>query len=321
MDNLTIAKAYYDAGLSLVPLRTDGSKAPACKWIDYTEAGGRLPFSFIARYFIGSNPSGIGIVCGRGLEVLDIEGRFMALYPAWLKMVEVKAPGLLARPVIVGTPKGGRHLLYRCEEIAGSQILAATMTFDGVRPLIETKGDRGIVVAAGSPAATHPLNKPYELLQGNPTAIPLITQEERAVLLNVSRQFNLVEKPQTGPKADKRQPFAAPRQKVGVSTSGCLRPGDRFNQLADWEDILEPMGWTKAGQSRGITYWTKPGSKGEHHATTNYGGSDRLYCFSTGADPFEAGQSYSKFAAYTLLNHAGDYRKAASELANHTFSI
>ena len=64
-----------------------------------------------------------------------------------------------------------------------------------------------------------------------------------------------------------------------------------------------------------ITYWRKPdGRSGGHHATTGYGAFDLLYCFSTDAKPFCAGQAYTKFAAYTLLYHSGDFHAAAKAI-------
>ena len=40
-----------------------------------------------------------------------------------------------------------------------------------------------------------------------------------------------------------------------------------------------------------------------------------MYNFSSNADPFEADQHYTKFAAYALLKHGGDYSAAAKALA------
>jgi archaellum biogenesis ATPase FlaH len=48
-------------------------------------------------------------------------------------------------------------------------------------------------------------------------------------------------------------------------------------------------------------------------ATTNYGGADLLYVFSSSTE-FDADKSYSKFAAYAVLEHGGDFSKAALHL-------
>ena len=54
-------------------------------------------------------------------------------------------------------------------------------------------------------------------------------------------------------------------------------------------------------------------------ATTGFAGSDLMYVFSSNADPFEQHAWYTKFHAYTLLNHAGDFRAAARDLAGRGF--
>jgi len=93
-----------------------------------------------------------------------------------------------------------------------------------------------------------------------------------------------------------------------------MRPGD-FNEAGDWADVLVPHRWEYVGGDGVVSYWSRPG-KGDpgHSATTNYQGSDRLYVFSTNADPFEADRSYSKFEAYALLNFDGDFGDAARDL-------
>jgi len=50
-------------------------------------------------------------------------------------------------------------------------------------------------------------------------------------------------------------------------------------------------------------------------ATTNWAGADLLYVF-TSSTTFNADESYDRFAAYAVLNHGGDYRAAARELAH-----
>jgi len=56
------------------------------------------------------------------------------------------------------------------------------------------------------------------------------------------------------------------------------------------------------------TFWCRPGKKSGTSATTNFGGSDLLYVFSSNAEPFEQQTAYSKFHAYALLYHDGDFR-------------
>ncbi len=80
-----------------------------------------------------------------------------------------------------------------------------------------------------------------------------------------------------------------------------------------WSQLLEPHGWTIAFERHDIVYWRRPNKTVGVSATTNYGGSDLLYVFSR-STLFEADKSYSKFAAYTILEHDGDFGRAALAL-------
>jgi hypothetical protein len=88
----------------------------------------------------------------------------------------------------------------------------------------------------------------------------------------------------------------------------------------DWAQILEPHGWqwVRLG-SDGSDQWRRPNKKEGISATTNFAGSDLLYVFSSNASPFEVDTAYTKFHAYTLLNHEEDYTAAAKALARLGF--
>jgi hypothetical protein len=61
--------------------------------------------------------------------------------------------------------------------------------------------------------------------------------------------------------------------------------------------------------------WRRPGKRGPGiSATTNYAGNGLLYVFST-ATIFEPERGYTKFTAYALLEHGGDFAAAARSLA------
>jgi P4 family phage/plasmid primase-like protien len=92
-------------------------------------------------------------------------------------------------------------------------------------------------------------------------------------------------------------------------------PGEDLNRRGSWPQILQPAGWSLAYERDAVQFWTRPGKTTGVSATVNALGTDRLYCFTTNGAPFLAGQSYNKHAAYTLLNHGGDFRTATRELA------
>lgn len=100
-----------------------------------------------------------------------------------------------------------------------------------------------------------------------------------------------------------------------LSTPAGQRPGDDYNERADWTDIL--TGWTRAARMGSGYGWRKPGKQSPGiSATTGQSkdGIDRLYVFSTSTE-FEPERPYNKFSAYTRLHHAGDYSAAAKQLS------
>ena len=302
MTCLDAARRLAVAGLSVIPIKSDGSKAPALtSWKPFQSHIAR-PDELTAMF---PNGVGVGIVVGKvsgGLEILDLEAS--ADWEAYSELVDQQAPGLLERLVHVETPSGGRHLYYRCREFGGNQKLAMQPGADG-RPkiVIETRGDGGYALTYPRPPDCHPDKKPYRLLHGRLTQIPTISVNDRASLLDSALSCNAIAK-----HTETRDPSAA-------TTASGTRPGDDFNARASWAAILEPHGWRRVGRSGERTLWRRPGKEHGSSATSNHGNSDLLYVFSTNAHPFEHETSYTKFAAFAPLEHAGDYRAAARALA------
>lgn len=141
----------------------------------------------------------------------------------------------------------------------------------------------------------------------------LTTDEVVAALLDVARALD--RRPKRVSRAD-----AAPPPATGGDGD---HPGHRYTRAVGWADVLGPHGWEPVRQVGGVTYWRRPGKRVGLSATTGYAKGDKngdlLYVFSTNADPFEAGVTYSKFAAYCLLDHAGDWRAAARHLADNGY--
>jgi len=88
------------------------------------------------------------------------------------------------------------------------------------------------------------------------------------------------------------------------------RPGDDFNERGDVRAILETAGWARVREGEN-EYWRRPGKASGWSASLK----DRVfYVFSANASPFEPNRAYSPFSVYTLLNHGGDFERAASDL-------
>jgi hypothetical protein len=323
------AQRYVDAGISVVPIRRDGSKAPAWEvlprvwdeheqrnratWKPFTQ---RLPTDEELRlWFDRPDPYGIGTIGGPisgCLEQLDFDRLAQEIYPAWQALVEAERPGLVERLAIIQTPRQpcGYHVKARCpdEDIPGNTKLAIDPTAPSDdRVLIETRGTGGYCVAPGSPAQCHSQRREYIQLSG-PVIPPVISPEERECLWRCARSFN-------------REIKTFPQQR-GLD----LRPGEDYDRRGpDWAEILEPAGWKCVhGNAGGERRWRRPGKEDPGwSATTGHcsgqDGADLLRVFSSNAQPLEDGRAYGKFRAHSLLHHGGDLSAAADELARQGY--
>ena len=307
------AFAAHAAGLSVVPPRQDGSKQPIGEWERFQKRAAGLEQ---LRFWYQYARTGVGAVMGRvsgNLELLDFDER--ATHEAFLEAAAAAGLGELVDRIRAGyeeeTPRGV-HWLTRCETIAGNTKLAqrpktpAEMKHpnDKVKTLIETRGEGGYAVLAPSFGSVNDPERPYRLLSGNFATIATITPEERKLLHDLARSFD--------------QMPVNEHQSGGKATQGGGRPGDDFNQRADWADILRPHGWIWVYRRGDTDHWRRPGKDRGISASTNYAGSGLLYVFSTSTE-LEAERGYSKFSAYTFLNHGGDFSAATKVLASQGY--
>lgn len=310
--NWHVVDYLRQCGLNLMPLRCDGSKAPKIKWAEWQIES--VPDDIIMRHFVERSyePSGIGVICGvtsRMLEILDFDGGHLFL--PWCKLVAEKLGADFVKAlVVVQTPKGGFHVYYRSMGIEGNQKLA----YDADNRIqIETRGQGGQALMPGSPDKTHPSGRPYRLLRGTFEAIPMITTPERNILIDAARGFDLA--PPKPPRPPQNSTDWV-RLAYNLEEPEKDRPGDDFNERAEWPEVLEPAGWVFLREAAGVSYWQRPGKIGTGpSATTGFcstdSGKQLMKIFSSNCSPLIEGQAYDKFAIYTWLNHKGDFRAAA----------
>ena len=306
---LDAARQYAAAGLSVIPIRLGGLKAPA---VDSWERFEREIAGADELTMWFSRNVGIAIVGGAvsgGLEILDFDKP--GLFDDWLAslaQLDPEAHAVAESLPRVGTPAKGMHVYFRCDKIGGSQKLArARAAFTDCvgkqkTTLIETKGEGGYVLAPPSPASCHAANMPYERIGGAElTAIPRISERNRQIFFQAARAYNEIA-------------VAARQNAENHALHGAGRPGDDFNSRGPtWSAILEPHGWTFAGARGDSERWRRPGKTEGISATSGHCG-DKLYVFSSNADPFDSERAYDKFAAWTLLNHEGDFVSSTREL-------
>jgi hypothetical protein len=325
MQVLTAALAFCEAGVAVVPAATNGTKAPAGAWRVWQHR--RADHDQI-RTWLDNDYPGFGLVCGAvsgNLEMVELEAA--AVLDGALQQLGdlAAASGLmdLWQTIIGGyaeaSPTGGAHFLYRVDgPIAGNTKLARRVKAlgpdddpnDKIEVLAETRGEGGFVIVAPSNGLTHPTGKPWVLLAGGPNTIPVITAEQRDAVHTLFRTLDRMPAPQPS-----GQSYTQPSH---GSVSGRLSPGDEYASRTDWAEILEPHGWIKVCTQGNTIFWRRPGKPANEQigwsARTGYGdGGDWLWIWST-STVFEAEKTYTKFGAYTVLNHSGDFKAAARAL-------
>jgi len=159
----------------------------------------------------------------------------------------------------------------------------------------------------------------YELIQGHLANLPVLTVDERDVLLQAAWELNEYPPPVVDGPAG-AAPVGATLARVAkidpqAATGTTDRPGDDFNDRGEVRTVLEKHGWTlvRGGENE---YWRRPGKESGTSATLK----DRVfYVFSSNAAPFEPNRAYSQFSVYALLACDGDYEQAARSLREHGF--
>lgn len=313
-DILATALDVHAAGLSPLPIRADGTKAPALPhWRELMTQPADI--DAIISWYAAHPDWGLGVACGYGhLEMLEFEGRAMDRLNDAQDAIRAAGIDAVWNSIWEGwseqSPSGGIHLMYRLAdaEVPGNMKIARAA--DGL-VLVETRGAGGQTVIAPSAGTVHPTGLPYRLLTGGPATAATITMAQRRTIHQTIAAL-LDETPQRDHPSQDGTP--APRFDPAKATAPDARPGDRY-ETTDWADILTPHGWQKLFTSGRTTYWRRPGKTEGISATTGHADDrDRLYVFSTSTE-FDTERPYTKFGAYALLEHGGDYSAAGKALA------
>lgn len=289
---LTFATEYRGAGISVIPLKLDGSKSPALpSWKEYQNR--MATDAELTEWF--ARPQGIGLVAGvvsGGLEVIDFDDG--ELFAPWYKSVEPIACWL----PIVETPSLGFHIFYRCEKICGNQKIAMNKKRE---TLIETRGEGGYVCGAGSPWGIHRDGLYIQHSGPSLPEIPTISAEDRKALWQAARVFDEVETL----KSFLPKPKSTPTKNDGDT------PWDDFNRRAGWSDVLK--GWTESAENK----WTRPGKANGLSAMVRKAKSDDaevLVVFSSNAGAIapigDNHRTLGKFEAFKHLQYNGDGKAA-----------
>lgn len=319
---LVAALAAYEAGLSVLPPKEDGTKQPIeGGWSRFQH---KRPGLSLIRAWYENGRTGVGAVMGGvsgdcGLFEFDD----MTAYLAFMEAAKACGLGALVERIRRGyserTPGNGIHWLVRCQTIGRNTKLARRLKTpeemqhpqDRYKVLIETRANGGYAILAPSSGAVHPSGGAYEMLSGSFATIATITPAEWTELRRLAATFDECGATEDG------DPDSTPRLPHPANQEGG-RPGDDYIARSNWRAVLGPHGWKEVHEVNGVTHWRRPGKDFGISATTNYGGSDLLYVFTT-STAFAAERAYNRFSAYAVLNHDGDFAAAASALRRQGF--
>lgn len=304
------AVEFYLEGIVPLPVNRYRQKAPAVSsWTQYQT---QMPSKEqVLEWF--SKADGVGVLCGSisgNLLMIELEGRAATLQTIDLLTHRAKENNILDlfeklnSGYVERSPSGGLHWLLKSEgAIPGNEKFARRIDENGViSVLAESRGEGGFVVTAPTPGICHPTGNGWNIIRGNPKAIPTFTEEEVDALRELFISLDEM------PKEQFKEPITRTR------VEGSTLPGDDFNARTSWDEILIPDGWTKLHtDSMGKTDWRRPGKDYGISATTNYQGNDLFHIF-TSSVALDSDRSYSKFAYIALTKFGGDFGSCANAL-------
>lgn len=322
----------------MIPVKADGSKQPALPaWKQYQQE--QATIQELNEWF-GKHPSwGLALVTGKisgGLIALDFDDP--QTFNAWVKDIRRDARlwelyDYLGEGYEEKTPKGGRHILFRCPEAfnvtrrPGNQKLALRPVPPPQRfeTLAETREEGGLIIIDPSCGPVHPSGRPYRRIRGSVSRLRSISPTDRELLYASVKRFDEVPvtaKEQGGQEAHQVFPSCSFTKNSG-SVPG-ERPGDLF--MADlantWESLL--LGWDisePCSNAAGYLerYVRHPGKVGPNPSCTlNADGTNRLFVFSPSVG-LPLCRYLNRFEFYAHWHWGGDFSAAAHALVKRGY--
>lgn len=299
---MNFIQKYIDLGYSFFNTQHPDKKI-STQWTTYQT---RKPSRHEIAFWLKSSIQNWAIVCGKvsNLIVFDVD----------TKNGGDPTPFMNRGFYEVHTPSGGFHFytLY-------NPLINATKhkkeKHTGILKGVDVQSDGSVVFAA--PTAFFSKGY-YTLEEGKPVLHPSLPNAPKVPYKVVNDVplipipddllVSLLEALEPEKESQDYTPFT-PIQKPEMG-----RPGDIFNALASWEDVLYPLGWTKCGTRGPTTYWRRPGKTEGVSASTNWKGYGLFFPYTKHYDELIWKKGYTKFNLLATLKYNGDYRTAAKEL-------
>lgn len=307
MNLLSAARKYAALGISIIP--TDEVKRSLIAWKPFQEK--IMDEREIKQFFTNPKARGIAAICGQvsgNLEVIDIDIKYDlsgSLYDDYTSLIKEHNADLFKKLLIIRTKSGGYHLYYRCEVIEGNQKLAMRLCSENekkenpnvrVQVLIETRGEAGYVIG--------PPTEGYKKHDGD--KIPIISLDERDLLLDLARTFNQV----------LAEPVRVHSMQVDQKQYG-LSPFEDFNLRGDAEMVLLEHDWTFCYERGGKRYYRRPGKT--EGVSGSFWPERKWFGVFTTSSEFDTNKAYSPVGVFAMLEAGNDFSKAAKMLLDRNF--
>lgn len=264
----------------------------------------------------GGSANGLALVCGHGVECLDVD---LQADPAgnlderFFEVLTEEGGEIMNKVLLEKAISGGYHLWYRMPDGIeyGSKKLARMPYTDDDRfvlgskyadaqfgTLIETRGHGGYCICDPTPG--------YSLMTGDFAALQQLTEEEHALLWQIARGFNTYVEEQSYVK--------------GETSAGSSKPGDDYNSrlsVQEFVRMLEGEGWKVISTRGNHVHLNRPGAKHAKKTDAVVVQDKKLFVpYSSSVPDFESEKGYSPFRTYAILKHRGDFRAAAKALSD-----
>ena len=285
-------KKLIDCGLSLVV--ADQHKKPL--WSNWQNK--KVDIKDFAKYYTKDAAQITGVVCDGDIECIDVDLKILpeskrdSEFKKMFNFFNDNIDDFAKKFFIQRTPSKGFHLVYKCKYTEGNQKIAFTeVESNKFECLIETRGTGGYFG----------IYKGLNII-GDLCNIPMITQDDREILMHCCESFN-----------EKIQIQKVPKKALKDFKESTLSSWDDYDAKTDIFEVVKDHFKIVGNTPKGHQIKRIGGSKSSHHSGYIYTDRNLLFLFS-GNSMFPAEEGLSPSAALAHRDFNGDFSRCAKYL-------
>lgn len=285
-------------GLSIIPVSS--KKSPFNPWTEYQTKIADI--SVWHSHYV--NQGTVGVITGKisgNLECIDIDLKNDPNNTIITEFNELIPDELLARLLIQSTPSGGLHYIYRCSDaVIDKNLKLAHHTDKAV--ILETRGEGGYFCTS---KINNQIIRGVFNLETLEVEIPIISADERELLLNSARSLNRYF-PTGNTKSKNNETFVYSEPAI-----------NEFNHKYCALDLFTKHGWSVTDEDDEKYYLLRNGSTASHSGYY-FKDSKTFFCFSSSTD-FKTEKPYNNFQILQVLEGKNDYRTTLRLLSSYGY--